>query len=291
VTTPTAATADPTRGSVPARTEEVVTVDYAAITTKQQKVWGLGDYGRVGSLLSWIGEALVRDLDIHSGERVLDVAAGNGNAALPAARRFADVLATDYVPELLEQAAARARAEGVSLRTEVADAQSLPYPDASYDVVMSTIGAMFAPDQEAVAGELVRVCRRGGRIGMANWTPDSMVGDMFRAVGKRVPPPQGVPPAAAWGSEQRVGELLRPGCSDLRLDRRTCSWRFPSTRACLEYFRTWYGPTVAAFAAVGDEGREGLETDLVAVFDEHNTTDDGTFAAEVTYLQVLGTRA
>ena len=268
-----------------------VTVDFAAITTKQQKVWSLGDYGRIGSLLSWIGEALVHDLNIHSGERVLDVAAGNGNAALPAARRFADVLATDYVPELLDEAGARARAEGVNLRTDVADAQALPYPDASYDVVMSTIGAMFAPDQEAVAGELLRVCRPGGRIGLANWTPDSMVGDMFRAVGKRVPPPQGVQPATAWGSEQRVSELLRPGCSDLRLDRRTCPWRFPSSQALLEYFRTWYGPTVAAFAAVGDEGRAELEAELVSVFNDHNTTDDGTFAAEVTYLQVLGTRA
>ena len=268
-----------------------MTVDYPAITDKQQKVWSLGDYGRVGSLLSWIGEALVHDLDIHAGERVLDVAAGNGNAALPAARRFADVLATDYVPELLEQAGVRARADGVALRTEVADAQALPYSDASFDVVMSTIGAMFAPDQEAVARELLRVCRPGGRIGMANWTPDSMIGDMFRVVGKRVPPPQGVQPASAWGSEQRVADLLQSGCSDLKLEGRTYPWRFPSTQACLEYFRTWYGPTVAAFAAVGDEGRDGLETDLVAVFDDHNTTDDGTFAAEVAYLQVLGTRA
>ena len=272
-------------------TEEATTINYAAITEKQQRAWSLGHYGRVGSLLSWIGETLVHDLDIHSGERVLDVAAGNGNAALPAARRFADVLATDYVPELLDQAGTRARAEGVTLRTEVADAQALPYADASFDVVMSTIGAMFAPDQEAVAGELLRVCRSGGRIGMANWTPDSMIGDMFRAVGKRVPPPAGVQPAAAWGSEQRVNELLRAGCSDLRLDRRTYPWRFPSTQACLEYFRTWYGPTVAAFAAVGDEGRAGLEAELVAVFDGHNTTDDGTFAAEVTYLQVTATRA
>ncbi len=266
-------------------------VNYAAITDKQRGVWALGDYGRVGSLLSWIGEVLVHDLDIHACERVLDVAAGNGNAALPAARRFADVLATDYVPELLDQASTRARAEGVALRTEVADAQALPYPDASYDVVMSTIGAMFAPDQEAVAGELLRVCRPGGRIGMANWTPDSMIGDMFRAVGKRVPPPPGVQPAAAWGSEQRVTELLRPGCSDLRLDRRTYAWRFPSTQTCLDFFRTWYGPTVAAFAALDDDGRQGLEADLMVVFDSHNSTDDGTFATEVTYLQVLGTRA
>ena len=268
-----------------------MTVDYAAVTERQQKVWSLGDYGRVGSLLSWIGETLVHELDIHSGEKVLDVAAGNGNASLPAARRFADVLATDYVPDLLVEARRRAEADGVELRIEVADAQALPYEDGAYDVVMSTIGAMFAPDQDAVARELLRVCRSGGRIGMANWTPDSMIGDMFRCVGKRVPPPQGVLPAVSWGSPERVQELLGSGCSDLRLERRTYPWRFPSTMACLEYFRTWYGPTVAAFTAVGQEGRAELEAELVAVFDTHNTTEDGTFAAEVAYLEVVATKS
>ena len=267
-----------------------MTVDYAAVTERQQKVWSLGDYGRVGSLLSWIGETLVFELDIHSGEKVLDVAAGNGNASLPAARRFADVLATDYVLELLVEAKRRADAEGVALQTQVADAQALPFEDGAYDVVMSTIGAMFAPDQDSVARELLRVCRPGGRIGLANWTPDSMIGDMFRCVGKRMPPPQGVRPAVAWGSPERVQELLGGGCSDLRLTRRTYPWRFPTTMGCLEYFRTWYGPTVAAFTAVGKDGRAELEADLVAVFDDHNATSDGTFAAEVAYLEVIGVR-
>ena len=166
--------------------------------------------GKVGSLLSWLGETLVERLDIHSGERVLDVAAGNGNASLPAARRFADVLATDYVPRLLEEAEERALADGVSLRTHVADAQALPFGDGEFDVVMSTIGAMFAPDQEAVAREVPGVCRPGGRIGMANWTPDSMVGDMFRAVGSRVPPPQGVLPAVAGSAS--CWEPAAPSC-------------------------------------------------------------------------------
>ena len=199
-----------------------MTVDYAAVTVRQQQVWSLGDYGKIGSLLSWLGESLVRELDVHPGERVLDVAAGNGNASLPALRRFADVLATDYVPELLENARRRAAADGFDLRTQVADAQALPFADGEFDVVMSTIGAMFAPDQEAVARELLRVCRPGGRIGMANRTPDSMVGDMFRVVGSRVPPPQGVRPAVAWGDEEVVRSLLGPGCSELRLQRRTC---------------------------------------------------------------------
>ena len=268
-----------------------MTVDYAAVTQRQQKVWSLGDYGRIGSRLSWIGEVLVRDLDVHPGERVLDVAAGNGNASLPAARRFAEVLATDYVPELLDEAVRRAQAEGVELSVQVADAQDLPFEAASYDVVLSTIGAMFAPDQDAVASELLRVCRSGGRIGMANWTPDSMIGDMFRTVGSRVPPPQGVLPAVAWGDPERVQELLGRGCSDLRLDRLAFPWRFATTMACLDYFRTWYGPTVAAFTAVGDDGRADLESELVGMFDRHNTATDGTFATEVTYLQVIGTRA
>lgn len=268
-----------------------MSVDFAAITGRQRQVWSLGDYGRVGSLLGWLGETLVHELDVHSGERVLDVAAGNGNASLPALRRFADVLTTDYVPELLAEARARAAADGFELRTQEADAQALPFADGEFDVVMSTIGAMFAPDQEAVAGELLRVCRPGGRMGMANWTPDSMVGDMFRAIGRRVPPPQGVRPPVAWGDEDRVAELLGPGCADLRMVRRSCPWRFPSSQVCLEYFQTWYGPTVAAFASVEAEGRSGLEADLRAIFDEHNEAQDGTLAIEVGYLEVVAHRA
>ena len=268
-----------------------MSVDYAAITGKQQKVWTMGDYGKVGSLLSWIGESLVRQLDVHSGERVLDVAAGNGNASLPAARRFADVLATDYVPELLEEAKRRAEADGLALRTQVADAQALPFEDGQFDVVMSTIGIMFAPDQEKVARELARVCRGGGRIGLASWTPESLVGDMFRTVGKHVPPPPGVQPAVLWGKEERVRELLGDACSDLRLKRQTCPWRFASPQACVDYFRTWYGPTVAAFNAVGEAGRGALEADLRAVFEKHNTAKDGTMAVEVEYLEVVGVRA
>ena len=268
-----------------------MSVDYAEVTGRQQKVWGLGDYGKVGSLLSWLGESLVRELDVHSGERVLDVAAGNGNASLPAARRFADVLATDYVPELLEEAQRRADADGVVLRTQPADAQALPFDDGSFDVVLSTIGAMFAPDQEAVAREMTRVCRSGGRIGMANWTPDSMVGDMFRTVARHVPPPHGFRPAVAWGTEERVAELLGRHCADLRVTRQTCPFRFLSAEACMDYFRVWYGPTVAAFRAVGDAGQAQLAQELVEVYEGHNTASDGTLAMDVAYLEIVATRA
>ncbi|MCW2778171.1 MAG: Methyltransferase type 11 [Frankiales bacterium] len=267
-----------------------MTVDYAAVTARQQVVWGLGDYGRVGSLLTWIGESLVRSLDVHSGERVLDVAAGNGNASLCAARRFAQVLSTDYVPELLQETQRRADADGLALRTEVADAQHLPYDDGAFDVVMSTIGAMFAPDQEAVGRELVRVCRPGGRIGMANWAPDSMIGDMFRAVGRHVPGPVGLVPAVSWGDEARVRALLGDGCTVQSLTRQTCAFRFPSTDACLAYFRTWYGPTMAAFTAAGDEGSVALAAELLAVFAAHDVATDGSLAMDVAYLEVVATK-
>jgi ubiquinone/menaquinone biosynthesis C-methylase UbiE len=267
-----------------------VTVDLVAVTRRQQQVWSLGDYGRVGSLQSWIGEHLVRSVDVHAGERVLDVAAGNGNCSLPAARRFADVLATDYVPELLAETQTRADAEGVPLRTQVADAQALPFEDASFDVVLSSIGAMFAPDQDAVAAELLRVCRPGGRIGLANWTLEGGVGDMFRCIASFVPPPQGVLPAVAWGSEDRVRQLLGAGCAELRTERRTCSWRFPSSAALVEYFRTWYGPTIAAFSAVGDAGAAALTSALEAVFEAQNRAGDGTFAGELEYLEVVAVR-
>ena len=262
-----------------------------AITGKQQKVWSLGDYGRIGNLVTWMGESLVRALDVPSLESVLDVAAGSGNSALAAARRFAGVLATDYVPHLLEETKRRAEAEGVMLRTEVADAQKLQFGDGQFDVVMSSIGAMFAPDQEAVARELVRVCRSGGRIGLASWTPDSMVGDMFRAVAKYVPPPPGVQPAVLWGTEARVKELVGPHCRELRMTRQTCPFRFPSAPACLDYFRTWYGPTVAAFSALAEADRPKLEDELISVFERHGTATDGTLAMDVAYLEVVAIRS
>ncbi|RJK92646.1 class I SAM-dependent methyltransferase [Vallicoccus soli] len=266
-------------------------VDLAAVTEKQRAVWGLGDYGRVGSLLTWIGESLVREVDVRAGERVLDVAAGNGSASLPAARRFADVLATDYVPALLEEARRRAEADCVELRTQVADAQDLPFGDGSFDVVLSTIGVMFAPDQQAAARELARVCRGGGRIGVAAWTPDSMVGGMLRAVSARVPPPPGVLPPVTWGDEEHVRGLLGPYVRDLRAARRTCAFRFRSAEHCVEHFRTWYGPTVAAFRAVGEEGADDLAAELAEVYRAHSTATDGTLAMDVPYLEVVAVRA
>jgi ubiquinone/menaquinone biosynthesis C-methylase UbiE len=266
-----------------------MTVDYAAVTQRQKKVWGMGDYAHIASVVSPIADRLVESLDIRPGQRVLDVAAGSGNAALAAARRFADVLATDYVPDLLGVAEKRAELEGLDVRTEVADAQHLPYDEGSFDVVVSAIGAMFAPDQERVADELVRVCRPGGRIGVASWTPDSIIGDMFRTVGRHVPPPPGVKPPVLWGDEARIRELFGDRV-EIAATRRTFSWRWPSARFMAEYFERWYGPTIAAFGAVGPDGHDALLEDLEKTFAEHNVADDGTFAADAAFLEVIATK-
>jgi len=265
--------------------------DYEAITQRQQGVWSRGDFGRVGTLNVLHGELLCESLDIHPGERVLDVGGGNGCASLAAARRWADVTCTDFVPELLEQARQRAASEGVQFKTEVADAQNLPYPDDSYDVVVSTFGAMFAPDQQRVADELVRVCRPGGRIGMNNWSPGSMMHEVFGATGKHVPPPPGVQPVFNWGDEAKVRDLFGDRVSSLKFVPREIVWRFPSPGHMLEYFRTWYGPTVAAFGALDDDGRTSLGADLVDVYRKHNRADDGTLVAPSGYVEVLAVTA
>ena len=231
--------------------------DFKAITQRQQGVWSTGDFGRFGALLVLHGELLAESVDIHPGERLLDVGGGSGTASLAAARRFADVTCTDFVPELLEQAKSRAEAEGLPLVTQVADAQNLPFEDGSFDVVVSTFGAMFAPDQQRVADELVRVCRSGGRIGMANWAPGSMMNEVFAATGKHVPPPPGVQPVFNWGNEEKVRELFGDRVSSLEFVPRELVWRFRSPEHMLEFFREWYGPTQVAFGALDEDGPEG----------------------------------
>lgn len=263
-------------------------IDYPAITAAQQRVWALGDFGHVGSRVILLGEVLVRDLDVLPGERVLDVAAGNGNAALAAARRFADVLATDYVPELLTQAERRAEAEGLLLATQVADAQALPFPDGSFDVVLSAIGAMFAPDHERVADELVRVCRVGGRIGMANWTPTGWTADLFRAIARHRPPPPGVAPPTDWGREERVRELFGDRV-ELRLTRATVPIRYPSVPFFVDYFGRWFGPVRAAFESLDEPGRQALREDLQSTLAPYETRG-GVLAAEAEYLEVVAER-
>ncbi len=264
--------------------------DGEALARRQKLIWSLGDYGRVASQLTWVSESLVREVDVRAGQRVLDVAAGTGNAALAAARRCADVTATDFIAGLLDRAEARASVEGLEVRTQVADAQRLPFPEASFDVVLSVLGVSFAPDAEAAARELLRVCCPGGRIGLASWTPDSLVGDMAAVLGLHVPVPEDLRLPVQWGRPERVQELLGPGCVKLRTQRCTAPWRFRSSRAAMEHFRDHYGPVLGAFVLVGEEGREELEDDLITALERRNTATDGTLATEVDYLQVVGVR-
>ncbi len=261
-----------------------------AIKGRQQLTWGAGDYTRVGNVLVITAEQLCEAIDLHAGQRVLDVASGSGNAALAAARRFCDVTATDYVPALLADGRKRAEADGLTIAFQEADAEQLPFPDASYDVVLSTFGAMFAPDQPQVARELLRVCRPGGKIGMVNWTPEGYLGDFFRTMGKHVPPPAGVRSPMLWGNEDRLRELFGDGVAELTMTRRMFAFRFPSPIFWIDYFRTHYGPTLKAFESLDAPGRERLTADLTALIGRHNTSGDATMVVPSEYLEVVAVR-
>lgn len=246
----------------------VATPDYAAIKQRQQATWASGDYAIVGTTLQIVGEMLAEAVDVRAGERVLDVAAGNGNVTLAAARRFANVTSTDYVPELLEKGRRRADAEGLNVQFEVADVEALPYKAASFDVALSTFGVMFAPDQASAARELLRVVRPGGRIGMANWTPDGFIGRLFKTIGAHVPPPAGVRSPALWGSEAHLVALFGPRARDLRVERKLFPFRYGSAQHFMQVFRDFYGPTHKAFAALNADGQAALARDITALLNE-----------------------
>jgi len=233
-------------------------VDLGAIKQRQQATWAAGDFGVVATNATLVGELLCEALDVRAGQKVLDVATGSGNTALSAARRSCDVVGIDYVPALLERARERAAAERLQLSFQEGDAENIPLPDASFDVVTSTFGAMFAPDQERAASELLRVCRPGGKIGMANWTPDGWTGAMFRATTQHVPPPAGIKPPTLWGTEERLRELFSDGISSLQATRRSNVFRYRSAEHWLDTFRTYFGPTIKAFEALDPAGQEAL---------------------------------
>ena len=269
---------------------ETLTFDaLSAIKVRQQATWSSGDYAVIGTTLQLMGERLCEAVDVSAGWRVVDVAAGNGNASLAAARRGCDVVATDYVEELLDRARRRAEAEGLPLATEVADAEELPFEDESFDAALSTVGVMFTPDPGRAAGELVRVVRPGGRIGLANWTPEGYVGQMFRVVGQHVPPPAGVPSPLEWGTDARIEELLGASC-DLEITRRTFSFRHRSPHHFFETFRQFYGPLVQANAVLDEAGRASLREQLVALADSHNRNETGSLTIDAEYLEVVATR-
>jgi ubiquinone/menaquinone biosynthesis C-methylase UbiE len=262
----------------------------AAIKDRQQKTWTSGNYTRIGNTLVIMGELLCEAVNVHAGDKVLDVATGSGNTAISAARRFCDVTAIDYVPELIEDARRRAEVEGMAITFDVSDAEDLPYPDASFDVVLSTLGVMFAPDQEKAAEELLRVCRPGGKIGLANWTPEGFIGNMFRTMGEHVPPPPRIKPPPLWGTEQRLRELFGEGVASLEVTQRSYTWRYPSAKHCVEYFRSYYGPTLKAFESLDPDGQEALAEDLEELFERWNISDGTTMIVPSDYLEVVAVR-
>jgi ubiquinone/menaquinone biosynthesis C-methylase UbiE len=270
-------------------TDTTAAPSLAAIKARQQATWASGDFAVIGTTLQIVGELLCEAVDVRAGERVLDVAAGNGNATLAAARRFAQVTSTDYVPALLEGGRRRAAAEGLDVTFEGADAEALPYPDATFDVVLSTFGVMFAPDQNAAAGQMLRVCRPGGRIGLASWTPAGFIGQMFKVVGAHVPPPAGVRSPALWGTEAHLQELF-PNVTSMTHTRQNFAFRYRSPEHFVDVFRTFYGPVHKAFAALDPGGQASFETDLIALL---RTFDRGGAAGLVVpaeYLETVITR-
>lgn len=267
-------------------------LDLAAIRNVQQKTWSEGDFSMVAGIVMMVAEELSETLDLVPGERVLDVACGSGNGALAAARRtWGNVVGADFVPALLERGRERAATERLDVEFVEADATDLPFGDAEFDVVMSIFGAMFAADQEKAAAELLRTCKPGGQIGMANWVPDGGVGKMFMTIAKHAPPPPGVQSPLRWGTEEGLRELLGDGVSDIRIERRRSRQAFRSADHFLDFFRTYFGPTKVAYERVGPEGEEALTADLRGYLEESNMAGDRALVLAPEYLQVVVTRA
>jgi ubiquinone/menaquinone biosynthesis C-methylase UbiE len=264
--------------------------DLKAIKVRQQGAWSSGDYAVVGTTLQIVGEELCEALDVRSGQKVLDVAAGNGNVSLAAARRWCDVLATDYVPILLDRARERADAERLDIAFHEADAEALPFFDATFDVVVSSFGVMFTPDQDRAAAELIRVCKHGGKIGLANWTPEGFIGQVFKTIGRHVPPPAGAKSPSLWGTRARLVELFEPHAASIKTVLQHFVFRYRSAEHWLEIFRTYYGPLLKTFAALTPAAQSALELDLLNLIGQFNRSEDGTMVVPSAYLEVVITR-
>lgn len=265
-------------------------VDHDAIKLRQHGAWSSGDYAVVGTTLQIVGERICEALDLRAGQTVLDVAAGNGNASLAAARRWCDVTSTDYVGTLLDRGRERAAADRLDITFREADAEALPFADGRFDAVISTFGVMFTPDQERAAAELLRVCRQGGKIGLANWTPDGFIGHVFKTIGRHVAPVAGLRSPALWGTEERLTELFGSAEASIQTTRRDFVFRYRSPRHWLEVFRTYYGPALKAFAALAPHAQPALEQDLLALVEQFNRSGDATMVAPSSYLEVVITR-
>ena len=264
--------------------------DLSAVKTRQQGAWSSGDYATVGTTLQIVGETLCEALDLRAGQKVLDVAAGNGNVTLAAARRWCEVVSTDYVPALLERGRERAAAERLAIEFREADAEALPFADASFDAVVSTFGVMFTADQDKAAAELVRVCKPGGKIGLANWTPDGFIGQLFKTIGKYMPPPAGVKSPALWGTGARITEFFGAQASSIQLEQRDFVFRYRSAQHWLDVFKSYYGSLLKTFGALDPETRTALTDDLFELIKRFNRSGDKTMVVPSEYLEVVVTR-
>jgi SAM-dependent methyltransferase len=261
--------------------------DFEAIKQRQQATWESGDFAIIGTTLQIVGEQLAESVDVRAGERVLDVAAGNGNATLAAARRFAQVTSTDYVAHLLDKGRQRAAAEGLKVAFQVADAEQLPFADHAFDVVLSTFGAMFTPQHHRPADEMLRVVRSGGRIGLANWTPEGFIGELFRVIGAYLPPPAGLKSPALWGTETHIVELFGRRAADIQCLRRDFNFRYASPEHWLQVFRDYYGPTHKAFGALDAAQQQRLAADILALLARRNRGGAGSLVVPGQYLEVV----
>lgn len=261
--------------------------DFTAIKQRQQAAWASGDYAVIGTMLQIVGESLAEAVDIRADERVLDVAAGNGNATLAAARRFAQVTSTDYVSHLLDKGAARAKAEGLDIQFQAADAEALPFEAESFDVALSTFGIMFTPQHSQAAREITRVVRHGGRIGLANWTPDGFIGQVFRIIAAYSPPPAGTQSPMLWGTEPHIVGLFGPQAADIRCVRRNFNFRYRSAAHWIEVFRSFYGPVHKLYAALDAERQVSLTKDLTALLERLNMGGANSLVVPSEYLEAV----
>lgn len=273
--------------SIAEQSETIIQPDFSAIKFKQQAIWASGNYAIVGCTVQITGENLCEAMNLHSGESVLDVAAGNGNASLAAARRFCHVVSTDYVPALLEKAELRASADGLAIDFQTADAEKLPFDNESFDNVISTFGVMFAPNQKCCTQELVRVCRSGGKIGMANWTPTSFIGQLFKIIGKYVTPPLGVASPANWGNEAFIQEHFAGEASEIEITRKSFMFRYLSADHWVDIFRTYYGPVLKVFEMLNKEQRSALTKEIMELINNHNESGDDTMVVRSEYLEIV----
>jgi ubiquinone/menaquinone biosynthesis C-methylase UbiE len=261
--------------------------ELVAIKARQKAAWSSGDYAVVGTTLQIVGEELCETLDLTAGTRVLDVAAGNGMVSLAAARRWCEVVSTDYVASLLERGRARALAEGLPIEFRVADAEALPFADSSFDAVVSTFGVMFTPNQDKAAAELLRVCKSGGQIGLTNWTPDGFIGQMFKTLGKYLPPPAAAKSPLAWGTRSRLSEMFGSAASQIKTESRDFNFRYRSAEHFIEVFRTYYGPMLKAFSALETRQQNDLEKELLDLVARMNRASDETMVVPSEYLEVV----